>query len=413
MARHMDDPRNWRLRVIILVGLALVLRAAVAAMVATSHSSDWFFGQTTELGLLAESLRAGHGLSSPFGGDTGPSAFLCPGYPVIVAAVFAIFGTYSFSSEVVMMSLQLIFGVATVVVLMLLTRRVFGVKAATIAGVIAALCPPALFLPTLFWETSLSVLLATILFAVSFRSAEDPSASNWLWMGLTAAASLLVNPSLLPIVLCCFAWAIYRTRAGSMIGPAIGVLLCVALSMPWAVRNSRRLHAFIPLRSNLGYELWQGNRPGSDGFFLADLHPNVNAVEFQRYEALGEVGYMHEKLEIARKLILNNPGRFTVLSAKRTYYFWAGIGRHSSSAVVVYITATSVLGFVGLILLWRQNRALAAYFLFPLMLFPLPYYITHPDYRFRLVIDPILVALAAYALSSRRRTAPAGTIANP
>jgi hypothetical protein len=33
--------------------------------------------------------------------------------------------------------------------------------------------------------------------------------------------------------------------------------------------------------------------------------------------------------------------------------------------------------------------------LLPLLLFPLPYYITHPDFRFRLVLDPILIALTA------------------
>jgi hypothetical protein len=36
------------------------------------------------------------------------------------------------------------------------------------------------------------------------------------------------------------------------------------------------------------------------------------------------------------------------------------------------------------------------------MLFPIPYCITHPDYRFRLAIDPILVALTSLAWTSRR-----------
>lgn len=403
----MANTGNVRLRVIAVVSLALVLRVAVAAAVARSHPTNWFFGQATELGLLAESLRTGHGLSSPFGGNTGPSAFLSPGYPMIVAAVFAIFGSYSAASEAMMMSLETIFGAATILVLMLVTRRIFGVRAATIAGLACALCPPALFLPTLFWETSLSVLLATLLFAVAYRCAERPAVGSWVWMGLAAATALLVNPALLPIALCCFAWAIYRTRHTSLLAPAVGVLLCVALSVPWAVRNSRQLHAFIPLRSNLGYELWQGNRPGSDGFFLADLHPNVNQAEFHRYETLGEVGYMHEKLAVATNRIAENPWWFLSLSAKRVFYFWAGIGRQSSSLVVLYITSTSLLGLAGLVMVWRRSRALAVYFLLPIVLFPLPYYLTHPDYRFRLVIDPILLALAAYAVSSRTATLPA------
>ena len=359
MDKSVDRTRNWRLRVLFIVGTAFILRAAVAILVAKSHSSAWFFGQTTELGLLAESLRTGHGLSSPFGGDTGPSAFLSPGYPMAVAAVFAIFGPYSGASEAAIMSLQVAFGAATVLVLMLLTRRIFGVKAATIAGITCALCPPALFLPTLFWETSVSVLIATTLFAASYLCAENSSLGDWVWLGLTAAIALLVNPSLLPIVLCCFAWAIYRMRCEPLTAPVIGVLLCIALSMPWPVRNLRQLHAFIPLRSNPGYELWQGNRPGSDGFFLADLHPNVNASEFDRYKTLGEVGYMHEKSVFAKGRIEDNPGWFILLTAKRIAYFWVGVGRQSSFPVVAYVTLTSLAGFVGLSMLWQRNRSLA------------------------------------------------------
>ena len=317
MDKSIDRRPNWRLRVASIVGASFLLRMAVAVLVARSHSSAWFFGQTTELGMLAESLRTGHGLSSPFGGNTGPSAFLSPGYPMIVAAVFAIFGPYSGAAEATMMSLQVIFGTATVFVLMLFTRRIFSAKAATIAGVICALCPPALFLPTLFWETSLSVLLATSLFALSHQCADKPTTGRWCWLGMLATASLLVNPSLLPIIVCCFAWTAYQMRSHSLVAPATGILLCLLLSLPWAVRNSRQLHAFIPLRSNLGYELWQGNRAGSDGFFLADLHPNVNAVEFLRYETLGEVGYMHEKLVMAKAQIAANPRWFVSLSAKR------------------------------------------------------------------------------------------------
>ena len=37
-------------------------------------------------------------------------------------------------------------------------------------------------------------------------------------------------------------------------------------------------------------------------------------------------------------------------------------------------------------------------FLLPLLVFPLPYYITHPDFRFRLLLDPLLTILSAYAV---------------
>jgi len=204
---------------------------------------------------------------------------------------------------------------------------------------------------------------------------------------------------------CGFGWCLLQGRRKSLLAPAAGVLLCIALSIPWAVRNFNQLHAFIPLRSNVGYELWQGNRVGSDGFFLADLHPNVNATEFHRYETLGEVSYMHEKLELAKERIAKNRVWFAGLTAKRIVYFWIGIARQTSSLVVAYLSLTTVFGFVGLARLRRSKPSLTAYLLVTLMLFPMPYYITHPDYRFRLVIDPMLVALTAFAWTAWRTAA--------
>jgi hypothetical protein len=53
--------------------------------------------------------------------------------------------------------------------------------------------------------------------------------------------------------------------------------------------------------------------------------------------------------------------------------------------------------------IWRLGRkrrfGLATLFLLPLILFPLPYYITHAEFRYRLVVDPLLTILAAYAVS--------------
>ena len=394
-------PANPRLYLWPMFLFALSLRLAVVWVTARSHSADWFFGQATELARLAESLRTGHGLSSPFGGSTGPSAFLSPAYPAIVAAIFAIFRPYSYASFVALTSLQAVFGAATVWVLMLMTRRVFGNSAANLAGVIWAICPPALWLPILFWETSLSILLATSVVSLSLYCVDNSTRRVWVFTGSFAAFALAVNPSLLPIIVCCMGWAIYQCRSHSFSAPAMGVLVCVLLSTPWAIRNFEQLHAFIPLRSNMGYELWQGNRPGSDGFFAPEFHPNVNSAEFARYQALGEVDYMREKSAVAKGIILADPAKFMTLTIRRAFYFWTGIVRHSAALVVAYIVATSTLGFAGLVLLWRRNRPLALFFLLPLLLFPAPYYITHPDFRFRLVIDPILTALTACLFTRR------------
>ena len=272
-----------RLYPAVIVAVALVLRVAVVLAIAHSKPDVWFFGGGTELGLLAQSIRTGHGISSPFGGSTGPSAFLAPGYPALVAATFALLGPYSHASAVFLMLLQALFGTATVWVMMSLARRLFGDTVAVIAGTIWAVCPFALFLPALFWETSLSILLATSLVALAVAAWDRHTVAHWLGMGLVAALVFAVNPSLLPIVAGTYGWALYRARRRSLLAPALGVLLCIALAAPWVIRNEIQLHAFIPMRSNAGYELWQGNRPGADGYFTLELHPTESREQFERY----------------------------------------------------------------------------------------------------------------------------------
>jgi hypothetical protein len=39
------------------------------------------------------------------------------------------------------------------------------------------------------------------------------------------------------------------------------------------MRNARVLHAFIPLRSTVGFELWVGNRAGATGFLDESRFP--------------------------------------------------------------------------------------------------------------------------------------------
>ena len=59
----------------------------------------------------------------------------------------------------------------------------------------------------------------------------------------------------------------------------------------------------------------------------------------------------------------------------------------------------TLLAFAGLAMMWRR-RSLAILYLLPLVIFPLPYYITHVMVRFQYVIDPLLAVLAGCALAA-------------
>jgi hypothetical protein len=80
--------------------VALGLRLAVVPFLVGDRldpaRDHWRFGWET--GRIARSLASGHGFGSPFFGWTGPTAWMGPIYPAMVAGVFKIFGIYTAAS---------------------------------------------------------------------------------------------------------------------------------------------------------------------------------------------------------------------------------------------------------------------------------------------------------------------------
>jgi hypothetical protein len=380
--------------------LALALRLGVVSMVLFLYPRNWLFSKSPDLVFLAQSLASGRGLSSPFGGSTGPTAFLAPGYPAVLGLVFRLFGGYSFAAGAVMMGLQTLFAVLTVAVIMHVSWRIFGAPAANLAGTFWAVSLPLIWLPAVLWETGLSTLLLIGMVALALRGVDKPTQGHWLVMGAYCGLAMLVNPSLMLALSAIFCWAVHQTRPLWRCGPWVCLLTWLAVFAPWPLRNARVLHAFIPLRSNFGYEVWQGSHPGATSVFDSTIEPLHNKQEYSDYAALGEVGYMRNKATLARTYIRAHPSEFIRLSAERVVRFWTGAGFAENSGMVeLHAVTTSLLGLAGLAALFKRRRAVAVLFLLPLLLFPLPYYITHAEFRFRLVLDPLLTILSAYAVT--------------
>jgi hypothetical protein len=176
-------------------------------------------------------------------------------------------------------------------------------------------------------------------------------------------------------------------------------LTAIIIFSPWIIRNALVLHAFIPLRSSFGYELWQGNRPNADGIFDDSLYPVKCKPEYADYASQGELVYMHRKSALATDYIRLHPGEFVKVTIKRVVRFWGGTGgKENSPFVVAHAMATSLLGLLGLVLLFKRCKPLAMLFLLPLLVFPLPYYVTDIKFRYRIEIDPLLTILSAYAI---------------
>jgi 4-amino-4-deoxy-L-arabinose transferase-like glycosyltransferase len=288
--------------------------------------------------------------------------------------------------------------------IMIVARRCFDRRTADLAGVFWAVSLPLLWMPTIFWETCLSTLLLVGMIALALRCEQKPSRALWALMGGYCGLAALVNPALLMALLALLGWAAWQTRKRLRYSPLLGLLVLLLVFAPWPIRNTRALGAFIPLRSTVGFELWMGNRDGATGFLDESVFPLFNRWEYEQYAAKGEVAYMRDKSALARSYIGAHPAVFLRLSSVRFVRFWTGTGSKDGSAVfAIHALLTSCLGAVGMWRLWQRDRfGVAALFLLPLLLFPLPYYITHAEFRYRLVVDPLLTILAAYSFATEK-----------
>jgi len=315
-------------------------------------------------------------------------------------------------------ALNILFSAATCVPIYFTGRRMVGIGAASIAAWLWALFPNAIVIPFQWiWDTSLSALLAASILWATLALIGSEKLRDWCAYGFLWGFALLTNPALgaaLPFLL---GWTAYpgwgRTR-GRFIRPAVALGVAILCCVPWTVRNYVEFHRFIPLRSNMPFELWLGNNKVFD-----DRSPDVNArvtryEEERRYVQLGETSFMKEKWELASEFIRTHKRLEARLVGWRFMDFWLGSFHplrdfeNSDSTWIRIILAvnliTAIGSLIGIVVLWRRGSL----YVFPAAVFvlavPLVYYATHASLRYRHPIDPIVLTLAAIALTGAKRS---------
>src|SRR5512146_2888249 len=133
-----------------------------------------------EMGRIARSIVTGHGFSSPFTGNTGPTAWEPPLYCYLMAGVFKVFGIYTKLSAFVLLAFNSLCAALTVIPVMLIGAKCFGGRVGRWAGWGWALFPYFIYWAVrIVWETSLSTLLLTLLLYLSLLLAEKSSTRLW------------------------------------------------------------------------------------------------------------------------------------------------------------------------------------------------------------------------------------------
>jgi len=385
-----------------------------------------------EAGRIAQSLVQGHGYANPFNGITGPTAWLPPIYPLLMALAFKLFGVYTNAAAFFIMTVDSLFSALIAPAVYEIAARCFdaygiarrtSAKVAPVAlwaGWLWAVYPAALqYAIHWLWEMSISTCLFTWALVIALRlrgtgEEERDGAAQWgrwvafgaLW-GLTA----LSNASLLIGLPAAGLWAIWprlrKLELQAVIGPVLAAVVFVAVMTPWWVRNVRTMHTFISTRSNFGAELYESTLPSHDAYpWGAALPLWQGDPKFQLYMHLGEVRYAEMRKEQAIARIRANPSYFWHRKLDRLLFFWENVphplenrpmqeyGRRLNYAFL------SLAGLMGLALALKRRVPGAALMGWMFLLLPLPYYLVTVQARFRHPLEPLITVLSVYLFRS-------------
>ena len=369
-----------------------------------------------EMGRVARSIAQGHGFSSPYGGDTGPTAWEPPLYPYLMGGVFKMFGVYTHASAWVLLSINSLFATLTCIPIFWIAHRTFGERIAVWSAASWALCPYVWYWSVHWiWDTTFTPLVLAWLFLLALELQENdlqewPGLRRWALFGALYGVGALANPTMLAFLPFCGLW-IWRQRYKRGLTSLGGVLLSsfvfFLVLTPWVVRNYEVFGRFVFLRDDFGLQFRLGNGPYADGLLMPYLQPNLNRLEFEKFQRMGELAYADSCKRLAFDWVHSHPGRFAVISLKRFFYCWNGVPRATSSLAPVdfrtsAFLATSVLALWGLGRALRQQRP-GAWLLAGLVLtYPTVYYFVFPHARYRHPIEPELIILMVFLILEAR-----------
>lgn len=403
--------------------VALVLRLAFVVAFDTPGDAErgtWEWGY--EAACIAQSIHDGHGFANtwtrdvaPWSSGSGATGWLVPAYPALLALLLDLTDGLTRTTAWILFVIQAVVSSFTCVLVWGLGARLGAWRAGRIAAWVLALHPLAIWhASSTVWDTTFAAFAFTLVLTRLAACERSDAPRVWTWFGVLFGAALLVNPAplaLVPIVL----WVAWRARPrfAHWIGAVAPFALAAgAVVGPWMFRNANEVGRFS-LRTNLGVELAVGNYDGADGRYARDRHPSHSPAEFRRYRELGEAQYVAEASERVETWIRENPGKFAVLSLRRTSSWWIGedpwtdprsdrgLAAHDDPKAwakwILHLVA-GVLALAGAAT-WAKASSTPRPYLLTLFVVPPVYCVTHVLERYRWPIEPVLILCAAWLVA--------------
>lgn len=398
--------RRW-VAVVALLGLAASFGAAGVA--ALSDSSSSFYDEHDYV-TLGTNIADGIGYSLD---GQSATAFRPPGFPAVLSIVALVQPHLS--------SLRIANALLAGVVVVLgaaLVRTLAGSLEAVIAAVLLTASPIALYTATkVYPQTFAAVLLLTAVIAVLRVERSEQSRARYGWAvlaGVSLSALTLTVPNHGITIVVAAAWLLWRLRA--RVVPVLAVL-AVVVALPigaWALRNYATFDAVVPVSSNGGLNLLLGNTDGAGAGTgtMVDISEHQAEAHRRGYDEVETDDYYRDQ---AVEWITDDPVRAARLYSAKVLNTFA-VEQELATADQQPSTATTVLvavTYLPVLLLflvrpaltriapWRRGEMLVIG-IFWANVFATALAFTR--IRFRVPLDPLMVAIVAVLLGAALRS---------
>lgn len=278
MSRAQDWLRSpdgrWLLAVFVV---ALIVRLLVAVVV-TPNPRDGRFDDSVWYDTSARHLAAGDGYVSdvsvwkdadgnriyPGQDDLTATALWPPGYPLTLAAVYAV----TDDSVTAGRMLNVLFGAATAALVFLIARKLFDTTVAVFSGMALALMPShVLFTSVLLSETYFGFLLALALaIAVYFVfDRKKPHLAVMFGLGALVAFTGYVRGEFMLFGAVLALLVLLHLKRTALLPLAALAIGAAAIIVPWTVRNAIQMDAPLVGTTGSGRTAFQGHNPDTKG----------------------------------------------------------------------------------------------------------------------------------------------------
>lgn len=411
LARVPPQAFIWGLLVLEALTMVLLLPSG------TSRDAAYYsIGFVDDYDRLAWNLAQGHGYR--FAPDTALTLTREPGFPLLLAGLFSLFG-YSLTAARLM---NLVLAGLAALVLCRLVRRVTDQRWAQLGAAAMFLLHPGVLVAELRGGVEIPFILLSLLFLQALcRALDSRRVRDYALAGLLlgVASSVRSTALLFPVLLLPLFLLVERPRpsVGQMVSRLAVLGLCTALVLlPWTVRNYRLVGEVIPTASvqgiaahagqhicrNLGLDNGLKELDAEASYIRGDLAREQGYRFHQDYylyfvDSRDEVRFNNWLWEEVMREYRERPMFWAGCIARNAFNFWfAGKNWTSTMLNVAVQLPCMILGLAGVWLCLRAGQ-------WRLIALPLAYVVytagiylpLHAQARYSIPLVPVLALLAA------------------